>query len=319
MESVAGKINSVCIAGAGSIGSLYAGHLASIANVQVLCRRSQHAESLNREGLRVSGKTHRHVRVRASTVPEDLDYADLIILATKAFDVEQCAKEMAGYSPNALFMLVQNGLGCEEIAARYGEWRIISAVTFMAGTRHTDIHVEYELDTATWLAPWMGGNAVFEDARSIADLLEKSGLVAKAFMDLLPAEWSKLIFNSVINSVCAATDLPFTKPFIQRQSISDLGHLVFDMISEGKSVADSLHISLYQDPWEMVLEVAERASKEAGDGRMPSMLADVRARRRTEIDWITGVIVKEAIKLNLPVPIHETLYRLIKAREADWL
>jgi 2-dehydropantoate 2-reductase len=50
----------------------------------------------------------------------------------------------------------------------------------------------------------------------------------------------------------------------------------------------------------------------------PSMLEDVRARRLTEIDWITGSIVREAVKLGVPVPINETLYRLVKARETSW-
>jgi 2-dehydropantoate 2-reductase len=48
------------------------------------------------------------------------------------------------------------------------------------------------------------------------------------------------------------------------------------------------------------------------------MLADVRARRPTEVDWLTGAVVREAARLGVPAPIHETLYRLVKAREASW-
>ena len=51
---------------------------------------------------------------------------------------------------------------------------------------------------------------------------------------------------------------------------------------------------------------------------VPPCLDDVRARRQTEIDWITGAIVREAHKLGVPVPIHETLYRLVKGVEASW-
>jgi 2-dehydropantoate 2-reductase len=50
----------------------------------------------------------------------------------------------------------------------------------------------------------------------------------------------------------------------------------------------------------------------------PSMLEDVRARRLTEIDWITGSIVRAAREVNISVPISETMYRLVKAREAGW-
>jgi 2-dehydropantoate 2-reductase len=48
------------------------------------------------------------------------------------------------------------------------------------------------------------------------------------------------------------------------------------------------------------------------------MLEDVRARRKTEVDWITGAIVREAAIAGVPAPINETLYRLVKARETSW-
>ena len=50
-------------------------------------------------------------------------------------------------------MTVLNGLGAEDIVARHGDWALLSAVTFMSGTRHADTHVEYILDTETWLGP----------------------------------------------------------------------------------------------------------------------------------------------------------------------
>ena len=53
-------------------------------------------------------------------------------------------------------MTVQNGIGSEEVVQRHGDWPIVSGVTFMSGTRHSDTHVEYELDTPTWLGPFAG-------------------------------------------------------------------------------------------------------------------------------------------------------------------
>ena len=51
---------------------------------------------------------------------------------------------------------------------------------------------------------------------------------------------------------------------------------------------------------------------------VPSMLDDVRNKRLTEIDWITGSIVREALKAGIPAPYHETLYRLVKAHETSY-
>ena len=62
----------VCVIGAGVIGSLFAGHLARVAEVSVLTRRPEHAEALNRDGLRVTGRSDRHATVFATADPEEL-------------------------------------------------------------------------------------------------------------------------------------------------------------------------------------------------------------------------------------------------------
>jgi 2-dehydropantoate 2-reductase len=49
------------------------------------------------------------------------------------------------------------------------------------------------------------------------------------------------------------------------------------------------------------------------------MLEDVDAHRRTEIDHITGALVREAERRGVPVPLHTAMYRLVKAREASWV
>jgi 2-dehydropantoate 2-reductase len=313
------QIKTICVVGAGAIGSLFAGHLGSVAEVKLLVRRDEHAEALNTQGLRISGKSERHADVQASTDARDLGDLDLVILATKANAVEDSARKIAGQFGNAVVMTVQNGLGCERLVADHGDWPIISAVTFMSGLRHSDVHVEYELDTATWMGPWAEGSATFADAQRVAGLIEDSGLKAEAFDDLRPAQWSKLIFNSVVNSIGAVTDLPHIQAFAQRQSPTDLGHLVMAMMDEGKRVAKANNVSLYEDPWEMnVKAVSHGQTGEDAYAHVFSMLSDVRARRLTEVDWITGGIVKEAAKLGVAVPFHETLYGLVKGIEASW-
>ena len=189
----------------------------------------------------------------------------------------------------------------------------------MSGFRHSDVHVEYELDTETWMGPWAQGSADFEAVRCIADLICKSGLKAKAFPSLLPAQWSKLIFNSVVNSVSAATDLPHVAAYAATDSATDLGHLVRAMMDEGKAVASACGVSLHEDPWEMNVKAVSHGQTGDDDyAHVPSMLDDVRAQRPTEIDWITGAVVREAAEAGVAVPIHETLYRLVKARESGW-
>jgi 2-dehydropantoate 2-reductase len=314
------EIRSVCVVGAGAIGSLFAGHLGAIVDASVLARREEHAARLNREGLKVSGKSDLQAKIRASTDPAELGEPDLVIIATKATAVEASAKTMAGHFPNATVMTVQNGLGCEDVVRRFGDWPIISSITFMSGVRHSDVHVEYELDTETWMGPWNGpGGASWETTQQAAELINRSGLKAKAFEDVRPAQWSKLLFNSSVNSIGAVTDLPHVREFAATDELADLGNLVHAMMDEGKQVAAAQGFELYEDPWAMNVQAVSHGSTGDEDyAHVFSMLDDVRSERPTEVDWLTGAVVREGRRLGIPVPIHETMYRLVKARELSW-
>jgi 2-dehydropantoate 2-reductase len=304
-------IRRVCVVGAGSIGSLYAGHLAQVVDVSVLTRRPEHAAALNRDGLRVTGRSDVHARVHATADPDELEPFDLGIVATKAAGLGEASESLAGRFEGATVMTTLNGLGAEEVVRRQGDWPLVSAVTFMSGTKHSDTEVEYVLDTETWLGPYEDTPYAVVDG--IAGLLRASGLEAKAFEDLRPAQWSKLIFNATVNSVAALTGLPHDAHFAAEETPADLGHLVHDLVDEGKAVARAAGIELYEDPWEMNVHATRR-----GSAHYPSMLEDVEAKRETEIELITGSLVREAERHGVQVPLHTALYRLVKAKEESW-
>jgi 2-dehydropantoate 2-reductase len=290
------------------IGSLFAAHLARVCDVSVLCRREEHARALNEYGLRVSGRHDFTATLRASTDPGELPEPELVLVATKTTELAAAAARLEDRWPAAAVMTVQNGLGAE---AAFPGRRVISAVTFMSGTRHSDTHVEYILDTETWLGPY--GETPYELVEEVAAAIVESGLKARAFEDLLPAQWSKLIFNATVNAVAALTGLPHDPHFAAREQVGDLGHLVYDLVEEGKRVAASAGVELHEDPWEMNVLATQRGSR-----HYPSMLEDVEAHRPTEIEHITGALVREASRQGVPVPLHTTLYRLVRAREASW-
>jgi 2-dehydropantoate 2-reductase len=304
-------IERVCIVGAGVIGSLYAGHLAQVCDVSVLTRRREHAEALNRDGLRVTGKSERHATVTASADAASLPQFDVGIVATKATGLRGAAEALEGLFLDATMMTVLNGLGAEEIVREHGDWPIVSAVTFMSGTRHSDTHVEYILDTETWLGPYDA--TPFERVQEIADTLVASGLRAEALPDLRPAQWSKLIFNAAVNPVAALTGLPHDPHFAEEEEPTDLGHLVHGLVDEGKAVAEAAGIELHDDPWEMNVLATQR-----GSAHYPSMLEDVDAHRRTEIELITGSLVREAERHGVPVPLSRALHALVKGKEDSW-
>ena len=302
---------TTCVVGAGSIGSLYAAHLARVGESAVLTRRPEHAAALRAHGLRVSGRHEFTARVVAAATPDELPEPELVIVATKATGLEQAAGALEAHWPHATVMTVQNGLGAEEIVRRHGRWQILSGVTFMSGTKHSDTHVEYILDTETWLGPWQ--ETPYERAQEIASLLVAAGLEAEALPDLRPAQWSKLIFNATVNGVAALTGLPHDRHFAAQNRLGDLGHLVHDLVDEGARIAAAAGVELHDDPWEMNVLATKRGSL-----HYPSMLEDVTARRPTEVELIGGALVREAQKHGVDAPLHTALYRLVKAKEASY-
>jgi 2-dehydropantoate 2-reductase len=301
----------VCIIGCGAIGSLYAAHLARVAEVWVLVRRKEQAEALNRDGLRVSGSHDFSVTLRATDNPRELPDFDFGIVATKATQVKESIAAAGDRFNRGALISAQNGLGSEEIIAEYTNGLVIRGTTFMSGTRHSDTHVQYELNTATWLGPFEPRNTPFAVVQEAADLLVQSGLKAEALPDARPAQWSKLIFNASVNGVSALTGLPHSPHFAAEAEFSDLGHLLHALIEEGKKVAAAAGITLHEDPWAM-------NKIGAMTNHPPSMLSDVRQHSPTEVDFLSGAIAREAERAHIPAPLHTAIYRLIKGKEAGW-
>jgi 2-dehydropantoate 2-reductase len=172
--------------------------------------------------------------------------------------------------------------------------------------------VEYILDTPTWLGPYE--DTPFERVQEIERLILDAGLKAEAMADLRPAQWSKLIFNATVNGVAALTGLRHDEHFAAERESSDLGHLVHDLVDEGKRIADAAGVELHDDPWEMNVLATKR-----GSAHYPSMLEDVDSRRTTEVELINGALVREAERYGVDAPLQTAVYRLVKAREASYL
>jgi 2-dehydropantoate 2-reductase len=302
----------VCIIGCGAIGSLYAAHLARVCEVWAFVRRPEHARDLNEYGLRVSGTHDFYSRLRATAIPTELPECDFGIVSTKATQTAEALLPIAQRLRKAALLSVQNGLGSEEVIAGLTQGPVMRGTTFMSGARVNDTHVEYELDTPTWLGPFEPTGIPFALVQELSNLIVAGGLKAIAQQDARPAQWSKLIFNASVNSVAALTDLPHCRLFAEERGFEGLGHLLHALIDEGKQVAAAMGIALHDDPWEMNC-VGARTD------HIPSMLYDIQHQLHTEADFLGGAISREARRAGISAPLHEALYRLVKGKEASWI
>ena len=190
----------------------------------------------------------------------------------------------------------------------------------MSGVRHGDAHVEYELDTETWLGPF-AGTATYEQAQEIEALLVDAGLHARAFPDLRPGAVVEADLQRDREHRRRA-DRPAARRARSRRgtTTTDLGNLVHDLMDEGKAVAAAAGVELHEDPWEM--NVARRPPRRDARRRGPLRARPVdargRPRRPADRDRLHHRRARpRGGQHGVPVPLHTAMYRLVRARECD--
>ena len=300
----------VCIVGCGSIGSLFAAHLAQVDGIEVWAYDvvEPHVEAINRSGLRLTGNADLLARVRASSDPAAIPPCEFGIVATKSMYTEAAIAATAHVLADGAVASVQNGVGNEEVIAEHVP-RVIRGTTFPAGHIVEPGVVNMDTGGDTWLGPFEPRPASMEEVTQLAEAITAGGMNTKALPDSRGAQWTKLIFNAATNPIGALTGLTHGRVCEQ----PDLRALVSQLVAEGVAVADALKITLDSDPDALV----DHAAKVAYEHRA-SMLQDVLAHRLTEVDAMNGGIARFGSEQGVPTPMNLAIAALIKGVERSW-
>jgi 2-dehydropantoate 2-reductase len=302
----------ICIVGCGAVGSLFAANLARLDDVDVYAfdLAREHVDAINRDGLRLSGAEDVVGRLSATSEAADVPACDFGIVATKAMHTTAAIEATAHAFADGCVATVQNGLGNEEALAEHAE-RVIRGTTFPAGKLLQPGHVQWDVKGDTTLGPFEPRPAPFEQIERLADACTRAGLPTRAVHDARGPQWRKVIFNAATNPVGALTGLPHGRVCED----SDLRRLVSGLVDEGKAVAAAQGIELDADPEELIDHAAK---PEVAYHHKASMLQDVEARRRTEIDYLNGGIVRFGGEHNVPTPLHRSIWALVRGLEQSW-
>ena len=301
----------ICVVGCGAVGSLFAAHLARAGEAEVWAYDvwKEHTDAIGKHGLKLSGAANFTAQLKATTDPRELPRCDYGIVATKSIDTRRAIAEVAHiFDEHSAVCSVQNGVGNEEIIAEYVKFAI-RGTTFPAGHPIGPGHIAFDIQGDTWIGPFESSHTPMAKVEELAGLLTRSGMHTIALEDARGAQWTKLIFNASTNPVGALTLLDHGSA----TRFGPTGQLFADLIAEGKAVAKKLGITLHGDPWELV----EKGANAPGKHRA-SMLQDVLARRRTEVDFMNGAIVAWGEKVAVPTPLNRALLALIKGLEHSW-
>jgi 2-dehydropantoate 2-reductase len=301
---------NVCVVGCGAVGSLFAAHLAQLDDVEVWAYDldRDHVEAINERGLRLSGAGELVGRLRATTDPDDLPPCDFGIVATKSLHTATAIAATAPAFANGAVCSVQNGLGNEEAVAEHvGE--VIRGTTFPAGHLLEPGHVSWDTKGDTWIGPFEPSPAPVAKVERLAERLTRAGMNTVALNDARGAQWTKVIFNAATNPIGALTGLTHGQVCEHEPS----RRLVSGLVAEALAVAGAEGIRLDSDPEEMI----DHAARVAYDHKA-SMLQDVEARRRTEVDSLNGAIVELGERDGVPTPLNRAIWALVRALEDSW-
>jgi 2-dehydropantoate 2-reductase len=294
------------IIGAGAMGCLHAVYFMKAGLDTVIYEKDPSVADALRAGIRVNSNPPETVQVAAGCDPKLLADCTIVFLFVKSYATEDALRDTAAHlAKNAILVSLQNGLGnYEKIRERVPAERIVFGTTSMGASKK---------DAGT-LVPG-GAGAIVIGGRNTAAVRTVFGLLVHCDLNVVitddpdSAVWIKAIVNAGINPLAAILGVPNGR-LIENPETMKIQELV---VAEAVKASSAAGITVEER--EMLHLTQDVCKKTASN--ICSMLQDLRAGRKTEIDSITGEILRTARTHNIPMPLNESLYLLVRALETE--
>lgn len=310
------------VAGAGSIGCFVGGMCAAAGRRVALLARRRVIQEIESNGLRLSSfeGLKRTIVPRQLTLSDDPKvFADagVVLVTVKSADTAAIAEAIARHAPpDAVVVSLQNGVGNASLLRQRLPGRVVLAAMVPFNVIASG---EGRFHRAT-----SGDIVIEQDAAGTADRLSVPGLTMRTARDIAGVQWGKLLVN-LNNAINALSDLPLRQQLAQRS----WRMLFADQFAEGLAALRAEGIGpvsstpipaawtphLLRLPETMFGVVLGRTMKIDPQARS-SMWEDLKRGRRTEIDYLQGVITEIADRRQLQVPLSRRIVALIKRAEA---
>ncbi len=280
------------IFGAGAIGCLFGYMLQKAGYDVIFIARGRQLDAL-KKGLKITGLVDDEIEIN---VCGKACKADLTFVTVKSYDTAVAARELEGRT--AIVCSVQNGIGNEDILAEKIDC-VVGGVTTYAANIVEYGKICYTGKGVTFLGDWKG-----EGEKTVAEILKRAKMNVEIEENIRRKKWEKAIVNSVINPLTALLRIENGKIV----EIEEIWSIAQTIAREGERVMKAMGYDF--DAVSAVREVAIKTAKNRS-----SMLQDVEKCRKTEIEAITGEIVRKAEKLNISTPVNELMLRLVRGLE----
>jgi len=303
-------IETISVIGAGALGAAYAGILYDMDSRCVsFVAAGDRRERLLREGMIVNGK-HYLIPV---LLPEDLsEPSDLVIVAVKYNHLNDTIRDMKNrVGAETTIISVMNGIESEEqIGAVYGMEKVLYAVSVGIDALREGNRVNYTTQGKIYFGE--ARNTVpTEQVTRVQVLFDKAGIIYETPPDMIRILWWKFMMNVGINQASAVLRAPFSV----FQNSQEARELMKAAMREVIMLSEKAEVNLSEEDIEKFNKVLFSISPQG----KTSMLQDIEAGRKTEVEMFAGKVIELGKQLDIPTPINQKLFDSIKKIEAEYV
>lgn len=299
------------IVGVGGVGGYFGARLAEAGHEVAFVARGAHLEAIQREGLHVHsplGDVH-IAPARATSAPEDIGPADCVILAVKAWQVEEAARSAAPLvGPGTLVLPLQNGVEApDQVAGALGREHALGGVAKIISFLTSPGHIQHAGADPTLT---IGGLLPEQRERvaALGSILDAApGMKATVAPDIRVALWDKFLFITAWASLGAATRAPMG--VVRR--LPETRRLLEASLAELERVAHAHSIALPPSTIPDLLALVDSLP----DSGTASLQRDIASGHPSELDNLTGAAVRLGARVNVPTPINAFLHAILTPLE----
>ncbi len=309
------------IIGAGAVGVAIGASLSDATNNIDFLTNSETKKAINTKGIKRTGIFGdievSNNKVKAYSEYNELtdDYYNFIIICTKTMANIEVSKKLFNHKRilknNGKIIIIQNGWDNEKPYVELFDDDIVFNARVSTGFVKTDLHIS---DITVFAAPLLIGSIKgFDgsDIQPLVDILNKNKIASEVTDKIEEALWSKMLYNTTLNPLGAILKVPYGKLIESESTVEIMSRLI-------EETYDVMKACGFKTFWETADEYKElffnKLVPETA-GHRSSTLQDIEKKRKTEIESLSGTIVRLGKEKGIITKTHEMLYLMVKTLE----
>lgn len=300
------SIKKVSIIGTGAIGATFASTIHDhIGDDLRIIASGERYDRYKKDGFIINGKSYDFNYVKPQ---ETVEKADLLLIAVKYHHLDQVNKEIENHvGEDTIILSLLNGINSEEIIGKYYNIeQILYSLVFKVDATRDGNNIKHSLPGT--IAFGEAENDVYsEKVEKVKAFFDAVGVNYEIPKDMIKKMWWKFMVNVGINQSSAILKAPYG--VFQRSD--EALELLKDTMREVIILANVLGVDLEETDMDTFIELLMNLSKEG----KTSMLQDVLAKRKTEVEMFAKVVIELGNEHNLKLPINDMMYKMIKVIE----